>query len=102
MSNFLDRIDGKIAETKIDQGIDMLKTKNPEEITKKISKLDKDELMKKLDELDEKKIKDMNIDLDKIRSKITEEDIKKAKAIAGKDGEEIINKLLTILNKGGK
>lgn len=101
MSNFLDKIDGKIMEAKIDQSIDMLKNKNPDEISKKIAKIDKDELMKKLDEFDEKKIKELNIDLDKIKKKINEEDIKKAKALAGKDGEVIINKLLNILNQGG-
>ena len=54
MANLFDRIDGKIMEAKIDQGIDMLKNKSPDEISKKISKIDKDEIMQKLDELDEK------------------------------------------------
>lgn len=102
MANFFDRIDGKIIEAKIDQGIDMLKNKSPDEISKKIAKMDKEELMQKLDELDEKRIKELNIDLEKIKKKITPEDIEKAKKIAGKDGEVIINRLLEILKQGGK
>ena len=75
---------------------------SPDEISKKISKMDKDEIMQKLDELDEKRIKELNIDLDKIKKKITPEDIEKAKKIAGKDGEVIINRLLELLKQGGK
>ena len=60
MANIFGQIDNKILSMKIDQALEMLRTKSPEELKGKVSKVDRNELMRKLSELDAKKIKEMN------------------------------------------
>ncbi len=101
MPNLFEKIDNKILAAKIEQGMAMLKNQSPEELSKRVSKVDKDEVMKKLDEIDTNKIKEMNIDLNKIKSQLTQADIEKVRKVAGKDGEQIVNKVMQILNNAG-
>lgn len=97
MAKLFEQVDNKILAMKIDQALDMLKTKSPAELQNKVGKMDRDELMKKLAELDRNKIKDMKIDTDKIKRSLTAQDIAKIKAVAGKDADTVMAKLKELL-----
>lgn len=101
MSNLFEKIDNKILAAKIEQGMAMLKNQSPEELSKRIDKMDKKEVMKKLNEIDEKKLREMNLDVKKIKNQLSAMDIAKARQVAGQDGAQIVDKVLQILQQGG-
>jgi hypothetical protein len=82
---------------KIDQALEMLRTKSPEELKGKVSKVDRNELMRKLSELDAKKIKEMNIDTERLKKSLSGADLEKIRAVAGKDADVVMMKLKELL-----
>ena len=97
MANIFGQIDNKILAMKIDQALEMLRTKSPEELKGKASKVDRNELMRKLSELDAKKIKEMNIDTEKLKKSLSGADLEKIRAVAGKDADVVMMKLKELL-----
>ena len=97
MPNLFDQIDKKIMNVKVNQAMDMLKTKSPEEIKQKLGNTNREELMKQLNEIDVNKIKEMKIDTEKIKRNLTPADIEKIKAVAGKDSDIVMKKLNELL-----
>ncbi|MBO5417502.1 MAG: hypothetical protein J6A50_02715 [Clostridia bacterium] len=97
MANIFGQIDNKILSMKIDQALEMLRTKSPEELKGKVSKVDRNELMRKLSELDAKKIKEMNIDTEKLKKSLSGADLEKIRAVAGKDADVVMMKLKELL-----
>ena len=95
MANIIDK---KIANAKVNQAMDMLKNKSPEEIKKKLGNVKRDELIKQLEQIDAQKVKSLNIDTEKIKRSLTQKDIEKIKAVAGKDSDLVMKKLNELLN----
>lgn len=93
-------IEGKITKAKLDQAINMLKTKSAEELAGKFDDKSRKEILSKLDEIDAKKLSEMQIDPMQVLGRLTPQDIEKVKTIAGKDGDAIMKKLREIT--GGK
>ena len=98
MANIFNQVDRKIANAKVNQAMDMLKNKSPEEIKRKIGNVKREDLLKQLDQLDAQKIKSLNIDTDKIKKNLTRADMEKIKAVAGKDSDIVMKKLNELLN----
>ena len=95
MANIIDK---KIANAKVNQAMDMLKNKSPEEIKKKLGNAKREDLIKQIEQIDMEKIKSLNIDTEKIKKSLTQKDIEKIKAIAGKDSDLVMKKLNELLN----
>lgn len=95
MANIIDK---KIANAKVNQAMDMLKNKSPEEIKKKLGNVKRDELLKQLEQIDAQKVRSLNIDTEKIKKSLTQKDIEKIKAVAGKDSDLVMKKLNELLN----
>lgn len=95
MANIIDK---KIANAKVNQAMDMLKNKSPEEIKKKLGNVKREELIKQLEQIDAQKVKSLNIDTEKIKRSLTQKDIEKIKAVAGKDSDLVMKKLNELLN----
>lgn len=93
MGKMMNKIDQKIMEKKLEQGLDMLKNKPEGEISKKLSGVNREELLRKMDELDTNKLKQMNINVEEIKQKITPADLEKIKRIAGKDSDAVMRKI---------
>ena len=98
MANIFNQVDRKIANAKVNQAMDMLKNKSPEEIKKKLGNVKREDLIKQLNQIDAKKVKSLNIDTEKIKKSLTQSDIEKIKVIAGKDSDLVMAKLNEILN----
>lgn len=98
ISELLGKMDEKMLQAKINAALDMLQNGDPEELAKKIKKLDKEEIMQKIDEYDKEKIKSLNINIDEIKQKVTEADFEKLSALIGENGDEIVKKIKTLLN----
>jgi len=94
MANVFDK---KIANAKVNQAMDMLKNKSPEEIKKKLGNVKREDLIKQLNQLDAQKVKSLNIDTEKIKKSLTPADMEKIKAVAGKDSDIVMQKLNEIL-----
>lgn len=99
MGKMFEKIDQKIMEKKLEQGLDMLKSKPDAELSKKLANIDREELLRKMDEIDQNKLKEMNIDVDAIKKKITQADLDKIKRLAGKDGDAIMKKINGLLGR---
>lgn len=99
LAELLGKVDEKVLQTKINTALDMLQKGNTEELAKKMKKVDKEELISKLDELDMKKLQNMNIDMNEIRSKISDADMQAVSKMLGENGDEIMNKIKTLLNQ---
>jgi len=97
IADMLGKMDQKVLEAKLNKALEMLKNEPPEELAKKLSKVDKNELLSKMDELDEKKIKEMNINTSEIKQKISEDDLKKLSKLIGENGDEVVKKLKDIM-----
>lgn len=89
-------LESKITKVKIDQAINMLKTKSVEELSGKFDDKSRKEILSKIDEIDAGKLSEMKIDPMEILGKLTPQDIEKVKAIAGKDGDILMKKLREI------
>lgn len=83
----------KKIQSKVNKAIEMLKKESPEDIQKKMAKIDKDELAKRINELDEEKIKNMKIDKDDLKKKLSQDDLNKLEKMLGKDSDEIMKKV---------
>lgn len=93
-------IESKITKAKLDQAINMLKTKSVEELSGKFDDKNRQEILSKLDEIDAKKLSELQIDPMQILGRLTPQDIEKVKIIAGKDQDVLMKKLREIT--GGK
>ena len=91
-------IEGKVTKAKLAQAISMLKTKSPEELSKKFNEKNRKEILSKLDEIDGKKLAEMNIDPQAVMSRLTPEDLEKVRKIAGKDADVLMKKVKEILS----
>jgi len=83
----------KMIQSKLNQAIEMLRKDNPEEIEKKIAKIDKEELINKINEFDDEKINSLKINKDEIKKKITQNDLDKLEKMLGKDSDVIMKKV---------
>lgn len=90
-------IDKKIANVKVNQAMDMIKNKSPEEIKRKLGNVKRDELIKQLDQIDAQTVKSLNIDTEKIKKSLTKADIEKIKAVAGNNSDVVMKKLNELL-----
>lgn len=97
IADMLGKMDQKVLEAKLNKALEMLKNEPPEELAKKISKVDKNELLSKMDELDQNTMKEMNIDTNELKQKISEEDLKKLSQLIGDNGDEVIKKLKDLM-----
>lgn len=97
IADMLGKMDQKVLEAKLNKALEMLKNEPPEELAKKLAKVDKNELLSKMNELDENKIKDMNIDTNELKQKISEEDLTKLSQLIGDNGDELVKKLKDIM-----
>lgn len=99
MGKMFDKIDQKIMEKKVEQGLDMLKNKPEAELSKKLANVNREELLRKMEEIDPSKLKQMNIDVEEIKRKLTQADLDKIRRLAGKDGDAIMKKINGLLGK---
>lgn len=95
-------IEGKVTKAKLDQAINMLKSKSPEELSRKFNDKNRKEILSKLDEIDGKKLAEMNIDPQAVMSRLTPEDLEKVRKIAGKDADVLMKKVKELLSGRGK
>lgn len=93
ISELMGKMDQKVLEAKLNKAIEMLKNEPPEELAKKISKIDKDEVLSKMNEIDDNKLKEMNINKDELKKKISDADLQKLSQLMGSQGEEIMKKV---------
>ena len=91
-------MESKITKAKLEQAIQMLKNKSPEELSKKFSDKNKQEILSKLDSIDRDKLASMNIDPQAIMAKLTPADLEKVRKIAGKDADVLMKKVKELLN----
>jgi len=99
LADMLGKMDEKVLQAKLNTALDMLKKGNTEELAKKINKMDKSELMEKVNEFDESKLRDLNINLDELKRKISNADLEKLSQLVGDQGEEVVKKIKTLLNR---
>ena len=90
-------IDKKIANAKVNQAMDMIKNKSPEEIKRKLGNVKREDLIKQLNQIDAQTVKSLNIDTEKIKRSLTKADMEKIKAVAGKDSDIVMKKLNELL-----
>ena len=90
-------IDKKIANAKVNQAMDMIKNKSPEEIKRKLGNVKREDLIKQLNQIDAQTVKSLNIDTEKIKRSLTKADMEKIKAVAGKDSDIVMQKLNELL-----
>ncbi len=95
-------IEGKVTKAKLDQAINMLKNKSPEELSKKFNEKNRKEILSKLDEIDGKKLAEMNIDPQAVMSRLTPADLEKVRKIAGKDADVLMKKVKELLGGRGR
>jgi len=97
IADMLGKMDQKVLEVKLNKALEMLKNEPPEELAKKIAKVDKNELLSKMDEIDQSTIKEMNIDTNELKQKLSEEDFNKLSKLIGENGDEIIKKFKDLM-----
>jgi len=98
LNEIMNKIDKKVLESKLNQGIEMLKNGSNEELVKKLGKINKEDLLKKLSEIDMDKFKSLNIDTTSLKQKINDNDFQRVSELAGTDGEQIVKKLKSLLD----
>lgn len=91
-------LEGKITKAKLDQAINMLRNKSPEELSQKFNDKSRKDLLSKLDEIDSKKLAEMNIDPQAIMSQLTPGDLDKIRKVAGKDADVLMEKIKGMLS----
>ncbi|MBR5501350.1 MAG: membrane trafficking protein [Clostridia bacterium] len=99
MGKMFEKIDQKIMEKKLEQGLDMLKNKPEGELSKKLAGVNREELLRKMNEIDPSKLKQMNINIEEIKQKITSADLEKIKRLAGKDSDAVMRKINELLGR---
>lgn len=93
------KMDEKVLKARLNAAVEMLQKGNPEELAKKINKSDKEELIGKINEMDKSSLESLNINKDELRQKISESDLQKLSQLIGERGDEIIDKLKTLMDK---
>ena len=99
IAEMLGKMDEKVLQARLNAALDMLQKGNTEELAKKINKSDKEELINKINDMDQSSLQSLNIDKDEVMQKINEVDLQKLSQLIGDRGDEIINKLKTLLDK---
>ncbi len=99
IADILGKMDDKMLQVKLNNAIEILKKGDTEELVKKINKINKDELIQKIDEFDLSRLNNLNIDKNEIKEKINNVDMEKVKSMIGEKGDEIIDRLMYILNQ---
>lgn len=99
LSEMLGKMDEKVLQARLNAALEMMQKGNTEELAKKINKSDKEELINKINELDQSSLKSLNLDKDELKQKINEADFEKLSQLIGEHGDEIINKIKTLLDK---
>jgi len=97
IADLMGKMDQKVLEAKLNKALEMLKNEPPEELAKKIAKVDKDEILSKMNEFDDNKLKEMNIDKDELKKKISDADLQKLSQLMGNQGDEIMRKVKDII-----
>jgi len=93
LAELMGKMDEKVLQAKLNAAIEMLKKGNPDDLAKKINKIDKEELMSKINEFDASKLKDMNINVNDVKQKVNEADLNKLSNLLGEHGDEIVQKI---------
>jgi len=99
IADILGKMDDKMLQVKLNNAIEILRKGDTEELVKKINKINKDELIQKIDEFDLSRLNNLNIDKNEIKEKINNVDMEKVKSMIGEKGDEIIDRLMYILNQ---
>lgn len=97
LSELLGKMDDKMLQAKINAAVDMLKENNSEELSKKLSKIDKNEVLSKLNEIDDAKLKELNLNKAELQEKLKNVDFSAVQKMLGDQGSEIINKIKDII-----
>lgn len=97
LAEMLGKMDEKVLETKLNKALEMLKNGNPDDLAKKLNKIDKNELMSKINEFDDSRLKALNLDKDEIKQKVSDADLSKLSQLIGDQGDEIIKKIKDII-----
>lgn len=97
LSELLGKMDDKMLQAKINAAVDMLKENNSEELSKKLSKIDKNEVLSKLNEIDDAKLKELNLNKAELQEKLKNVDFSAVQKMLGDQGPEIINKIKDII-----
>ena len=95
-------IQGRITKAKLEQAIQMLKSKSPEELSQKFDDKSRKDILSKLNEIDRQKLAEMQIDPQAVMSRLTPEDMENVQKIAGKDAGVLMKKLQELLGGRGK
>jgi tRNA splicing endonuclease len=99
ISELFGKMDEKMLQKKINTAIDMLQNGDIDDLARKLNKIDKDELMQKINEFDESKLEKLSLNKNEIRQKINENDLKNLAQLLGDQGDEIVGKLKSYLEK---
>lgn len=99
MNDLLGMIDDKILKTKLNQALELIKNGDSEQLAKKLKGVDKNDLIEKLDQIDSKKLKDMNINKAELANNINKLDINKLTSALGSDGNDLLKKLNSLIDK---
>ena len=99
LTELLGKMDEKVLQTKLNAALDMLKKGNPEDLAKKLNKLDKGDLLKRMDEFDESKLQDLNLNINDIKQKVNSTDLDKLSQLIGEHGDDIVKKIKDIISK---
>lgn len=97
ITEMLGKMDEKVLEAKLNKALEMLKNGNPDDLAKKLNKVDKNELLSKINEFDEEKLRELNINKEEIKQKVSEADLNKLSRVIGEQGDEIIKKIKDII-----
>ncbi len=99
IAEMLGKMDEKVLQARLNAAMEMLQKGNAEELAKKINKSDKEELLGKINDMDQSSLQSLNINKDEIKQKLNEADLQKLSQLIGEHGDEIINKIKTLLDK---
>ena len=95
--NMFDRLGGTIQKKKLEKALEMFHNESPQELRRRVGKIDTNEILEKLDEYNPQKLRQMGINIDELRGKITEKDFEKLIQILGRDGAVIAQKIKSLL-----
>ncbi|MDP4183008.1 MAG: membrane trafficking protein [Bacillota bacterium] len=98
LSEIFGKMDEKVLQARLNAALEMLQNGNTEELAKKINKADKDDLISKINNFDDSKLKELNINKEDLKQKLQEEDLSKLSALIGDRGDEIINRIKSLIN----
>lgn len=97
LAELLGKMDDKVLQAKINAAVDMLKNGDHEELSRKLSKVDKNEILAKLNEIDDDRIKELKLDKTELKQKMSSIDLDAVQKMLGENGPEIISKIKDII-----